>query len=671
MNLKHMKRPKPKKIEKKRSTGLVKGKLDIAKNGFGYVSVSDRPIDILIKRDSLRGAMSGDEVEVSILESRPGKRIEGIITRVLKRSQLEFIGTLQLNKGFAFVVPDNQQFTKDIYIDEKDCSGVTDGDRVLVRIIDWSERMKNPQGKIIEVLTASRTNDLAMKEILLQAGFPLQFSEEALNESRTLSGIITADELAKRKDLRQLLTFTIDPFDARDFDDAISFQQLQNGHYEIGVHIADVSHFVKPGTALDKEAQHRATSVYLPDRVLPMLPETISNELCSLRPHEDKLTFSVLFEINDEAKVMSHWIGKTIIHSDRRFTYEDVQEIIETGKGDHQEVILCLHRITQIIRKQKFEEGAINFASEEVRFILDENGVPIDVMVKQSKASHQLIEELMLLANRTVSEYAAGIRKNKKSIPFPYRVHDTPDIDKLKSFAAFAARYGHTFDLSSPEGIASSFNRMIIKSANDPAQEILHTLGIRTMAKAHYTTENIGHYGLGFEYYSHFTSPIRRYPDVLCHRLLFSMLEKEIQPIPQLEELCVHCSERERKAMEAEREGNKYKQVEFMSKFLGDEFEAVISGVSAYGFWAQTIQHKCEGFVSAQDLLEWDEFKFSESDYALVGRNSKVTFQMGNVVTICVVSANLSRRQLDYAWVNPKGGKKKIPVKRQGNRKKR
>jgi ribonuclease R len=358
-----------------------------------------------------------------------------------------------------------------------------------------------------------------------------------------------------------------------------------------------------------------------------------------------------MFQLNEKAQVQNYWIGKTVIHSARRFTYEEVQEIIEGKDGDHKDVILTLHRLSQTIRKEKFDQGAINFSSEEVRFKLDEHGVPIDIIVKQSKESHQLIEELMLLANRTVSEYASKIKKNKVSIPFPYRVHDAPDIEKLKSFATFAAKFGHKFDLSSPESISKSFNKMIIQSDNQPGQEILHTLGIRTMAKAIYTTSNIGHYGLGFEYYSHFTSPIRRYPDVLSHRILFGCIEDNMQPIKNLEELCVHCSERERKAMEAEREAHKYKQVEFMQKFVGEEFDAVISGVTTFGFFAQTISHKCEGLVSINNLLDIDEFKFVEEEYALIGRSSKMKLQMGNTVKVRVAAANLSKKQLDFELI--------------------
>jgi ribonuclease R len=443
--------------------------------------------------------------------------------------------------------------------------------------------------------------------------------------------------------------------DAKDFDDAISFRVLKNGNYEIGVHIADVSHFVEFDTELDKEAYDRATSVYLPDRVSPMLPERISNELCSLRPREDKLTFSAIFQITPKGEVKQHWLGKTIIHSNHRFTYEEVQEIIEKEDGIYRDEILILNNLAQRFRKQRFKKGAINFSSTEVRFKLDEKGKPIGIMVKESKEAHQLVEEFMLLANRTVAESVGKIKFEKKEIPFPYRVHDTPDELKLLPFVEFAKKYGHGFDTKSPEGIASSFNQMLQDVKGKPEQHVLEQLGIRTMAKAVYTTENIGHYGLGFKHYCHFTSPIRRYPDVLVHRILFDILNEKLEIDKKLEQKCKHCSEKERSAMEAERAANKYKQVEYMQDYLGEEFDGVISGVAAFGFWVETIEHKCEGLVSINSLFEYDDFRLIEGDYSLVGMRSGRRFRMGDKVTIKIVSANLSKRQLDYEWVIASG----------------
>ncbi len=631
----------------------VTGKIEINAQGVGYVVVPGVDTDIKVKRENVKNAMHGDTVEVVIIRtSKTTQKPEGLVTNIVKRGQSEMIGTVEMNMNFAFVVPDNKSFTKDIFINEKNSKGLKKGDRVVVKITDWNEKKKNPEGEIVSILTGEKINEIAMKEILLQQGFSLEFPKEVMDELADIPLEITASEIANRKDLRKELTITIDPHDAKDFDDAISYKKLDNGLHQIGVHIADVGHYVKPGTALDKEAYARATSVYLPDRVLPMLPEKISNELCSLRPHEDKLTFSVVFDIDDHAVVRQHWIGKTVIHSDKRFTYEEVQQIIETGEGEHQDVISILNKLSQTLRADKFKKGAINFTSEEARFILDEHGVPESVVVKESKESHQLIEELMLLANRTVAEYVSKQRYKGQAVPFPYRIHDSPNLERLAPFTVFAAKFGYAFDLSSPESIARSFNAMLATTDQNPEHHILHMLGIRTMAKAVYAQENIGHYGLAFEHYCHFTSPIRRYPDVLVHRILLQCLEKNISPIQQMDELCVHCSERERKAMDAERDATKYKQVEYMKKYIGEEFDAIISGVSTFGFWAQTVLQRCEGFVSILNLPQTDEYSHIEEEYAIVGRRTKKKYQIGNAIRIKVVSANLSKKQIDFDLVN-------------------
>jgi len=506
-------------------------------------------------------------------------------------------------------------------------------------------------GEVLSILADEGGNEAALKGILLEEGFPLSFTEEALEVAARIPDIIPAAEIKKRKDIRDILTITIDPVDAKDFDDAISIRKLKNGHFEIGVHIADVSHYLEPDTDLDKEAYQRATSVYLPDRVNPMLPEHISNFLCSLRPKEDKLTFSAIFHINAKAEVKEYWLGKTVIHSDHRFTYEEVQAIIEEKSGLYAEEVLTLNDISQKLRKKRFNHGAINFSSQEVRFKLNEKGDPIGIMIKESKEAHQLIEELMLLANRTVAEHVSKIKINHKPLPFPYRIHDNPDEEKLLPFVAFAKKFGHTFDTSSPENIAKSFNQLLKDVHGRPEQHVLEQLGIRTMAKAKYTAENIGHYGLGFEHYCHFTSPIRRYPDVQVHRILFDVLNENIKPDKKLEEKCKHTSERERAAMNAERSGNKYMQVLYMRNYLGEEFEGVISGVASFGFWVETVEHKCEGLVSLNSLLEYDEFRHDEADYCLIGRRSGKKFRMGDKVWIKVVAANLTKRQLDYEWV--------------------
>ena len=654
---------------------LVKGKLDITRSGIGYVIVEGVEKDIFIRPHDFGKAFHGDTVRISIKESS-GKRLEGRVEEVVERKQIEFIGNIEVSENFAFFNADSQKPMPDFYVSLKNLNGAKDKDRVVVRLVSWDDEEKKPEGEVVNVLEAKDVNDMAMKEILIESGFPLEFGKEALDELAHISETADEEEIFKRKDCRDILTFTIDPVDAKDFDDAISIRKLKNDNYEIGVHIADVSHFVKPGTALDANAYERATSVYLPDRVNPMLPEKISNELCSLRPNEDKFTFSAIFQINQKGDVKNYWLGKTIIHSDRRFTYEEVQEIIEGKEGDHREEILLLNTFAQQFRKQRFKNGAINFSSSEVRFILDEHGKPVGIVVKESKEAHQLIEEFMLLANRTVAQYASKIKVNKKPIPFPYRIHDTPDEEKLKPFVAFARKFGYKFDLKDEAAVAASFNQMLKDVQGRPEQHVLEQLGIRTMAKAVYTSENIGHYGLGFEHYCHFTSPIRRYPDILVHRILEEILEKDIRPDKKMEEKCKHCSEMERSAMEAERAANKYKQVEFMQDYLGEEFEGVISGVSAFGFWVETVAHKCEGLVSVRDLSEYDDFRLNETDYALVGLRSGRKFRMGDIVTIKVVAANLTKRQLDYEWVlkpesqEPRIKKKEVRSKKRKGEKK-
>ena len=630
---------------------LYKGRLDVTRSGMGFVIVEGREQDILIRPSDFNTALHGDTVQVRV-RNTSGKsgRSTGEVVSVVDRKQMEFMGHVELSQSFAFFIADTDKPMPDIYIPLAKLNGAVNNDKVIVRVVEW-EKNKKPQGEVIQVLDQGDENDRAMKEILLENGFPLFFPEDVTEQSERLPDLIAADEIAKRKDIRDILTFTIDPVDAKDFDDAISIRTLKNGNLEIGVHIADVSHYVEPETALDKEAYTRATSVYLPDRVNPMLPERISNELCSLRPHEDKLTFSTIFQMNAKGEVKNHWIGKTVIHSDHRFTYEEVQEIIEQKTGLHQEEIETLNDIAQRFRKQRFKKGAINFSSTEVRFKLDEKGKPIGIMVKESKEAHQLVEEFMLLANRTVAESVAKIKLNKKPVPFPYRVHDTPDKEKLMPFMEFAKKYGHTFDTKTPQAIAESFNQMLKDVKGRPEQHVLEQLGIRTMAKAIYTTENIGHYGLGFEFYCHFTSPIRRYPDVLVHRILQECLEEKIEIDKKLEAKCRHSSERERAAMESERAANKYKQVEYMQEYLGEEFEGVISGVASFGFWVETVAHKCEGLVSINSLMEYDDFRHNEADYSLVGRRSGRQFRMGDKVMIKVVAANLTKRQLDYEWV--------------------
>lgn len=650
---------KSKKNKKKKHSTVaepttIKGVLEITRSGLGYVVVKEGTgSDIIVKQGDFNTALNGDTVRAKVTKQNlnTGRR-EGVITEVVGRKQTQFIGHIQLSPNFAFFVPDSKKPIPDFYIAKEHLNGATHQQKVVVELLNWKSENKKPTAKVISFITNEPANKLAMKEILAEGGFPLQFATETLKESEALPTTLSEAEIKTRIDFRDTLTFTIDPIDAKDFDDAISVKIIKKGLYEIGVHIADVSHYVLPETPLDTEAYQRATSVYLPDRVNPMLPEKISNELCSLRPHEDKFTFSAIFEMNSKGEIKKTIIGKTVIHSNHRYTYEDAQDIIE-GKSNepYKAEILLLNDIAQQLRKKRFAKGAINFSSKEVRFKLDADAKPIGIVVKESKEAHQLIEEFMLLANKAVAEFVSEKKVHEKPIPFPYRIHDTPDEAKLAPFITFAKKYGHKFNVSTPEKIAESFNLLLQDAKGKPEQQVLETLGIRTMAKAVYTTENIGHYGLGFQHYCHFTSPIRRYPDVLVHRVVQSILQGKPMVDKKMEEKCKHSSLMERAAMDCERAGNKYKQVEFMLDKLGQQFDAVISGVAAFGFWAETIDHKCEGLVSIVHLSDFDDFRLVESDYSLVGKRSGRKFRMGDAVKVMLVAANLDKRQLDYEWV--------------------
>ena len=636
---------------------VVTGTLDITRSGIGYVSTGDKSQDIMVRPNDFNKALHGDKVSVVLDGSSSRGRKTGKVAKVISRRQTEFVGTLRSHSGRWYFLPDSDKPIPSFDIIKAPDEPVDEEGKALVRLVSWSDNDKRPKGEIVSFLAPESLNEIAMRDILLENGFPLSFSDDAMEEVLRIPDVVSTTEVNRRKDFRTITTFTIDPVDARDFDDAISIKKLPKSGYEIGVHIADVSHYVEPGSVLDEEAYNRATSVYLPDRVNPMLPERISNELCSLRPHEDKYTFSAVFTLNNKGIVKDYWLGRTIIHSNHRFTYEEVQAIIEDqSDGPYAEEIMLLNQFAQSYRKQRFSEGAINFSSQEVRFKLDDNAVPVEVVVKESKEAHQLIEEFMLLANKTVATHVSAVTIHDKPIAFPYRVHDQPDEKKLEPFMAFARRMGHPFDTKSPQSIAQSFNTMVNNAKGTAQQHVLEQLGIRTMAKAVYTADNIGHYGLGFENYCHFTSPIRRYPDVLVHRILQEVLTGKPKQHKKLEEQCKHCSERERAAMDCERTANKYKQVEYMLKYVGGIFDAVITGVSTFGFWAETVAHKCEGLVSMRDLSDYDEFMLIESDYSLAGLRSGRRFRMGDALKIQVVAANLEKRQIDYQWVpdNPK-----------------
>jgi ribonuclease R len=641
----------------KKQTNIIKdnrviGNLEVSKSGMGFMVVPGMDVDIRINPLNFNTAIHGDTVEVEVFKiGKSTRRPEAAVIRIIERNLTQVIGRLQLNEKVAFLIPNNESIQTDFYIPLDKLKGAKNGDKVIANNLVFAKNRKNPMAEVLEIITADKENDFAMQDILLGEGFPLTFSKGALKELESIQEIISAEEVAKRKDFRKTFTFTIDPTDAKDFDDAISYRLIKPNLYEVGIHIADVSHYVQPNTALDADAYMRSTSVYLPDRVNPMLPEKISNELCSLRPNEDKLTFSAVFEMNGEGEILSTWIGRTIIHSARRYTYDEAQKIIEGGEDKHKEIILLLNDVTQKIRAKRFSVGAINFSSQEVRFVLDEKAVPIAVTLKTSKEANQLIEELMLAANKAVAQFAGKQQYKGAAVPFPYRVHDAPDPDKILSFTQFAGNYGYRFNLSSAETLAKDFNKMLAASQGKPERTVLETLGIRTMANAAYTTTNIGHYGLAFADYCHFTSPIRRYPDVLVHRIVQQCLDKNFVIDKELEEKCTYTSAQERRAMTCERDSNKYKQVEFMSHRLGEKYRGVISGVTHFGFWVETIEHKCEGLVSVKNLLAYDVFAFQPDQYCLIGQRTKTKFTIGDEVEIIVAAANLDQRQLDFELV--------------------
>lgn len=633
------------------------GVLDMTRSGVGYVIISEEQEDIFINRNDLGTALDGDTVVVKVTrKSSVSGKLEGRIIDVLKRNQTDFMGVLNASEGFGFVNIISEKPLPDFYVSAIRMKNIPDGSRVLVKFLKWDSPDKKPEAEIIKVIQPEDENNFAMQNILTENGFTIGFDDAVKKESEALPDTLPQQEINRRKDFRDVLTFTIDPLDAKDFDDAISFKKIDEHWFEIGVHIADVSYYVRPGTALDGEAYKRATSVYLPDRVNPMLPEHISNVLCSLRPDEDKFTFSAVFTMNKNGAIRDTWFGRTVIRSNRRFTYEEAQDIIDGGAGDHSDVILTIHEIAQNIRRQRFEKGAINFSSTEVRFVLDDKGKPIGIVVKESKPSHQLIEEFMLIANKAVAEQVSKVKIKGQPLPFPYRVHDKPDEEKLQAFLPIAMKFGFKFDLNTPKAIAESFNNMLQQIQGKPEMHVLEQLGVRTMAKAVYTTENVGHYGLGFENYCHFTSPIRRYPDVMVHRVLDAVLNNSAKPDKEMEEKCIHCSERERAAMDAERDGDKYKQIEYMREHLGEDFDGVISGVSSFGFWVETINEKCEGMVNLMSLSYMDTFEHIEGEFMLRGIRTGKTFRMGDRIRIKVIAADLDKRQMDYEWIPKPGG---------------
>lgn len=644
----------PKKGKKKHllEDKIFTGELDLNRQGVGFVMVKELENDILVRPDKQKFAMKGDIVEVKVTRVKKNNKLEGVITTIIERKQVELMGIIEVKKDFGFFIPDREELPFDVFIPAHALMGAKDKQKVRVKITQFKDSKRNPEGKVVAILEDYSANDLEMEQILLEQGFPLAFNEKIIQQAEALSFDIETELKNGRKDLRALPTFTIDPKDAKDFDDALSIQYLDNGNLEIGVHIADVSYFVRPGSGIDEEAFNRACSVYLPDRVLPMLPEKISNFLCSLRPNEEKLAFSLLFEMNHDAKVLNYWMGETLILSDAKYAYEDVQKIIDTENKEDFPDIYTLYEISQKLRKERFKKGAINFSSKEIRLKLDSLSTPIGIEIMENKTSHQLIEEFMLLANKTVAKFVQKIKINDEELHFPYRIHDYPDEAKLENFASFVKRFGYNFHIAQTDGISKSFNKLLEDLQGKPEQDLLEKLGIRTMAKAKYSTENIGHYGLGFEDYCHFTSPIRRYPDIMVHRILKYALADNLRQDKKMEFKCEHCSERERKAMDAERSAVKYKQVEYMSQFIGEELDAIISGVAAFGFWAETIEQKCEGFIPIQEIMPLDEYEMIESLYALRGRYHGKMYQIGDKVKIQVLNTDLEKRQIDFGLIS-------------------
>lgn len=597
-------------------------------------------------------AMNRDRVKVQMLAKRKGRDAEGEVVEILERRQTSFVGTLDVQKQFAFLVLDSKILANDIFIPKENLKGGKDGDKALVEVVEWPQRAKNPIGKVIDILGQAGENNTEMNAILAEYGLPYKYPEKVEAAANKIPEDITAEEIAKREDFRNTTTFTIDPRDAKDFDDALSIRRLKDGHWEIGVHIADVTHYVQEGDIIDKEGESRATSIYLVDRTIPMLPERLSNGLCSLRPNEDKLCYAAIFEMDDDANIKKYRIVRTVINSDRRFTYEEAQTIIETGEGDFKEDVLKLNDLAQKLRAKRFGNGAIAFDRHEVRFEIDEKGKPISVYFKYAKESNKLIEEFMLLANKTVAEFVGKVPANKTAKTFVYRIHDVPNAEKMENLSEFIYRFGYKIKVDgSKTAVSKSINHLLDEVSGKPEENLISTIAIRAMAKAIYSTANIGHYGLAFDYYTHFTSPIRRYPDMMVHRLLTRYLDGGRSVSKTLYEAkCEHSSDMEQLAANAERASIKYKQVEYMSDKLGQVFDAVISGITEWGLYAEINENKCEGMVPIRDLDD-DFYEFDEKNYCLRGRRNKRTYSLGDPLKIKVARANLERKQLDFALV--------------------